>query len=100
MRFTEQWFEGYPEWVWEASIWSCAGDSGGSYRQPEGNVPLGIETGGPSHPLPDGREYGSPEYFTPLVESRTEEMGVLVGRNVGVFGAPGLTGLSFYGAIR
>jgi YD repeat-containing protein len=103
IRLTEQWIGELPAWVWETNISSCDGDSGGPYWQPEGNTPLGIEDGGPSHKLPDGRECGKPEYFTPLVESRAEEMGVLVGRNLGVFqalGMSGIPGLAFYGAVN
>jgi sugar lactone lactonase YvrE len=98
-RLTEQWFEAFPEWLWETHIFTCTGDSGGPYWRPEGS-PLGIETGGPSHLLPDGRECGKPEYFTPLLESKAEEMGVVVGRNVGVFQAPGLSNMTFHGAVN
>jgi YD repeat-containing protein len=96
-RFTEQWIGDLPAWLWEASIFSCEGDSGGPYWQPEGNAPLGIEDGGPSHELPDGRVCGGPSYFTPLIESKAENMGVQVGKNVGVFKAPGLSNMTFYG---
>lgn len=99
-RFTEQWIGNIPAWLWEANIFSCEGDSGGPYWQPEGNTPLGIEDGGPSHELPDGRVCGGPSYFTPLVESKAEEMGVVVGRNVGVFQAPGLSNMRFHGAVN
>jgi sugar lactone lactonase YvrE len=99
-RLTEQWLESFPEWLWETNIFSCDGDSGGPYWRPEGNTPLGIETGGSSHLLPDGRECGRPEYFTPLLESKAEEMGVVVGRNVGVFQAPGLSNMRFHGAVN
>jgi sugar lactone lactonase YvrE len=99
-RLTEQWIGEFPAWLWEANIFSCEGDSGGPYWQPDGNIPLGIEDGGPSHKLPDGRICGAPSYFTPLVESKAEQMGVTVGRNLGVFNAPGLSNMTFYGAVR
>jgi hypothetical protein len=99
-RLTEQWIGEYPAWLWETRIFSCEGDSGGPYWQPDGNTPLGIEDGGPSHELPDKRVCGKPEYFTPLVESKAKEMGVEVGRNVGVFNAPGLSNLNFHGATN
>lgn len=50
--------------------------------------------------IADGRVCGKPSYFTPLLESKVEEMGVQVGRNVGVFRAPGLANMTFYGAVK
>jgi YD repeat-containing protein len=82
--------EGLPMFVWEArGLRSCEGDSGGPIWQPEGNTPLGILEGGPG-------VCGNTTYFTPLLESRLEEMGEFVGRNVGVFNAPGMEGLKFF----
>jgi hypothetical protein len=68
----------YPELVWEVKgLHTMPGDSGGPVWDPQGPA-LGIWTGG--H-----------RFFTPLVGSKSEESGVVIGKVAGVLGWLGLT---------
>lgn len=78
----------------EANIYSCEGDSVGPYRQPEGNIPSESKTVGHRIICPTGG-FAAVRRVTPLLESRSEELGVLVGRNLGVLQALGISGLAF-----
>jgi hypothetical protein len=60
----------YPTWEWYAPLNGIPGDSGGPVWNVMDNAPLGMESAGGG-------------YFTPLLESRKEEDGVLVGRSEG-----------------
>ena len=65
-------------WVWRVKgINTQDGNSGGPVWNPDGNRALGVWT-------------GAGQFFTPLLESEARRQGKVVGRNVGVLGAPNM----------